>query len=76
MPGKDDKKGDKGKANDKTGGAAPAAPLEPLPENAVVVDHTRLKYFIDIHNESSIACKSIQIHFFVNFQILEMQNLN
>ncbi len=56
MPGKDDKKGDKGKANDKKGAAATAASLEPLPENAVVIDHTRLKYFVDVYNESSIAC--------------------
>ena len=61
---KDDKskQQDKPKQGDKKGAntAANNTPLEPLPENAVVIDHTKLKFLIDAFNESSIGCKKKQ----------------
>jgi hypothetical protein len=58
----DDKKDDKGRDKAAAGGKAdkgkplPVSSGEPLPENALVIDHTRLKYLIDVFNESSAGC--------------------
>ena len=64
--GKDDKsKQDKeNKSNDKkTAPVATTQLAEPLPDNAIVIEHAKLKYFVDVFNEYSIAR---------NYQILKV----
>lgn len=53
--GKQDK--EKAKPNDKKQANNATQPVEPLPESAVIVNHSRLKYYVDVFNESSLACK-------------------
>jgi hypothetical protein len=55
--GKDANKQDKVKpAADKKVSNQNQVPLEPLPDTAGIVDHSKLKYLIDPYNESSIGC--------------------
>ncbi len=54
---RDDKKdkGDKGGKGDKKQVQMQSS-AEPLPESAILIDHTRLKYLIDVFNESTSGC--------------------
>jgi hypothetical protein len=40
------------------------ATLEALPEGSIVVDHSRLKYLVDVFDETSNGCKNTL--FFLN----------
>jgi hypothetical protein len=48
---KDDKKDNKKTEN--KGDKKQAATADTIPENAIIIDNSKVKYLIDIHNEAS-----------------------